>query len=202
FNQPAFTKARAGYRGCRPRYHTAKDDLENIDLRSVQHLGMSTLAVVRDWGNADLRKIPLLPDSVFFVIPGRILSYPVTFVRPLGVLLVIIFTILLLVGFRRARLSLRGVGMGVLLWLASTLVCVALGASAWWTLKSLKLVNSSYSSAYNAGTYAIAFVVLTIASTTALHSLCRRTVEAEDLAVGGLFWYLILTVVTSWYVPG
>src|SRR5262249_23708860 len=92
--------------------------------------------------------------------------------------------------------------IGVLLWLASTLVCVALGASAWWTLKSLKLVNSSYSSAYNAGTYAIAFVVLTIASTTALHTLCRRTVEAEDLAVGGLFWDLFLRVVTSWYVPG
>jgi hypothetical protein len=77
FDPTKIAIAQASYSGCQPRYHTAKDDLENLDIRSVQHLGIYTLAVVRDWGNLNLKGIPAVPDSVFFVIPGRILSYPV-----------------------------------------------------------------------------------------------------------------------------
>ncbi|HEY6385773.1 MAG TPA: M28 family peptidase, partial [Candidatus Acidoferrum sp.] len=77
FDPTKIAIAQANYSGCQPRYHTAKDNLENLDLRSMQHLGIYTLAVARDLGNLNLREIPAVPDSVFFVIPGRILSYPV-----------------------------------------------------------------------------------------------------------------------------
>ncbi len=202
FNQAGLTKARAGYSGCRPRYHTAKDDLENIDLRSVQHLGIYTLAVVRDWGNLDLKQIPAVPDSVFFVIPGRIVSYPVTFVRPISVLLAIVFAIVLMFGFRRARLRLSGLAIGILLWLAATLLCAALVAALWSSLKFLDLVNSSYSSTYNAELYAVGLLALTIATTSALYRLCRRRINGDDLTMGGLFWYLMLAALTGWFAPG
>ena len=202
FDRKKLTIADVSYGGCQFRYHTAKDDLENIDLRSVQHLGTYTLAVVRDWGNSNLREIPTLPDSAYFVIPGRIVSYPLALVRPLAVLLVILFAIVLVLGFRHTRINLRGLGIGILLWLGSILLCAALTALLWWTLKTLELVNFSYSSAYNARTYALAFVSLTIAAGLALYGLSRRKVSAENLALGGLFWYLVLTVLSSWSAPG
>jgi Zn-dependent M28 family amino/carboxypeptidase len=202
FDRTKVPIAGASYGGCTPRYHTTKDDLENIDLRSMQHLGIYTLAVVRDWGNSNLRDIPAAPESVFFSIPGRILSYPVALVRPITFLLVMIFAFVLLLAFRRARLSFRGLGIGILLWLVSTLLCATLATLLWWTLKSLDLVNPSYSSAYNAETYAIAFVALTIAIGSALHGLCRRKINGDNLAMGGLFWYLVLAVLSGWFAPG
>jgi hypothetical protein len=202
FDRKKLTIADVSYGGCQFRYHTAKDDVENIDLRSVQHLGIYTLAVARDWGNSNLRGIPALPDSVFFVIPGRIVSYPVTIVRPLTVLLVILFAIVLVLGFRGTRINLRGLGTGILLWLGSTLLCVALAALLWWTLKTLELVNFSYSSAYNARTYALAFVTLTIAAGLAAYGFSRRRIGTENLAMGGLFWYLVLSVLSGWFMPG
>lgn len=202
FDRKKLTIADVSYGGCQFRYHTAKDDLENIDLRSVQHLGAYTLAVVRDWGNSNLREISTLPDSAYFVIPGRIVSYPLALVRPLTVLLGILFAIVLVLGFRHTRVNLRGLGAGIFLWLGSTLLCAALTALLWWTLKTLKLVNFSYSSAYNARTYAFAFASLAIAAGLALYGLSRRKMSAENLAMGGLFWYLVLAVLSSQFAPG
>jgi hypothetical protein len=202
FDRKKLTVADVSYGGCQFRYHTAKDDVENIDLRSVQHLGIYTLAVARDWGNSNLNEIPTLPDSVFFVIPGRIISYPVALVRPLTALLVILFIIVLMLGLRRWRLSLRPLTFGILLWLGSTLLCAALSALLWWALKTLGFVNFSYSSAYNARTYALAFVALTIAAGFAVHGFSRRRIGVENLALGGLFWFLVLALLSGWVMPG
>ena len=203
FDRKKLTIADVSYGDCQFRYHTAKDDVENIDLRSVQHLGIYTLAAARDWGNSNLREIPTAPpDSAYFVIPGRIVSYPLAVVRPLTVLLVILFPIVLALGFRRTRINFAGLGMGILLWLGSTLLCAALAALLWWTLKKLELVNFSYSSAYNARTYALAFVALTIAAGLAVYGFSRRRLGTEHLAMSGLFWYLVLAVLSGWFMPG
>jgi hypothetical protein len=202
FDQTKIVIAQANYSSCQPRYHTAKDDLENLDLRSVQHLGIYTLAVVRDWGSLNLKEIPAVPDSVFFVIPGRILSYPVALVMPMTLFLFIIFVMVLVLGFQRANLSLRGLGMGVFLWPLSALLCAALAGLLWWTLKSLHLVNHSYSSAYNAETYAWAFLALTVATGSALYVASKRKINADNLAASGLFWCLVLAVLSGWFAPG
>jgi hypothetical protein len=202
FDSTKIVISQANYSGCQPRYHTAKDDLENLDLRSVQHLGIYTLAVVRDWGNSNLKEIPAVPDSVFFVIPGRILSYPVALVRPITLFLFIFFMLVLLLGLKRANLSLRGLGMGILFWAVSAFLCAVLAASFWWILKSLHVVNFSYSSAYNAETYALAFLALTVATGSALYLVFRRNINGDNLAMGGLFWCLALAVLSGWFAPG
>jgi hypothetical protein len=202
FDPAKVTIAKASYGGCYYRYHTAKDDLETIDLRSVQHLGIYTLAVVREWCNSNLKETTPLPDSVFFSILGGIVSYPVATARPIGILLVLAYVIVVLFGFKRAKLSLHGFGLGILLWAITGCACSGLAALAWWTLKALHLVNFSYSSAYNAENYGEAFIVLSLAAASALYLLFRRKTNAADSAMGGLFWCLILAVLSSWFAPG
>jgi Peptidase family M28 len=203
FDRKKLTIADVSYGGCQFRYHTAKDDVENIDLRSVQHLGIYTLAVARDWGSANLGETPAPLDSLFFVIPGRIVSYPAALVRPLTAFLVILFVIVLVLGLRRRQLRLRAaLALASLLWLGSTLLCASVAALLWWALKRLGLVNFSYSSAYNARTYALAFVALTIAEGLAVFGFSRRRIDAENLAIAGLFWYLILAALSGWLTPG
>ena len=202
FDSSKLRIAGSGYSGCRPRYHTAKDDIENIDLRSVQHLGVYALAVVRDWGNLNLSQIPAVHSSVFFVVPGRILSYPVALVRLVTLLVIMFFLIVLIVGFKRAKLSLRGLGIGILLWSASALLCAALTPLLWWALKLLHLVNYSYSSAYNAETYTLGFLALTIATTLVSYVFFGKKTNADNLAMGGLFWGLVLAILSGWFAPG
>lgn len=203
FDRKKLMIADVSYGGCQFRYHTAKDDVENIDLRSVQHLGLYTLAAVRDWGSSNVREIPTaLPTSVYFVIPGRIVSCPLALVRPLTFLLVILFAVVLVSGLRCTRMNLPNLGIGILLWLGSTLLCAALAALLWWALKTLALVNFSYSSSYNARTYALAFGILTIAAGLAVYNFSRRRIGTDNLAMSGLFWYLILAAISGWFTPG
>jgi len=45
-----------GFEGCHTFYHTRQDSLENVNLRSLQHLGTVALALSRGFGNLDLRE--------------------------------------------------------------------------------------------------------------------------------------------------
>jgi hypothetical protein len=194
--------AKASYGGCYYRYHTAKDDLENVDLRSVQHLGIYTLAVSREWGNSDLRENRTVPDSVFFNLLVSIISYPVAITRPICLLLLVAYSVVVLVGLKQTRLDLRGFGLGILLWAVVGCACVALVAVAWSTLKAFRLVNYSYSSAYNAEIYGEGFVVLSIAVVSRFYLMFRRKTDPANLAIGGLFWCLVIAIHSSWFAPG
>jgi hypothetical protein len=192
----------ASYSGCRYRYHTAMDTVENTSLRSIQHLGIYTLAVARDLGNVDLAHPPAKDESVYFVLLGKIANYPVAWTRPLALLAGLLFAATLWLGRRRKQLTLRATGVGALLWLVSGLLVLALTEGLWWGLESLHLVNHSYASAYNAETYALAFVALAIATTAALYSLVRKKIDANSLAMGALLLCLLLAIATAWSAPG
>jgi hypothetical protein len=192
----------ASYSGCRYRYHTATDTVENTDLRSIQHLGFYTLAVARDLGNMNLAHLPAKRESVYFSDLGKIAYYPVAWVRPLTLTAVLLFAAVLWLGHRRKGLTLRTTGVGALLWFVSGLLALALTEGFWWGLELLHLVNHSYASAYNAETYAFAFLALAIATTCALYALLRRKIDADSLAMGGLLLCLLFAIATGWRAPG
>src|SRR3984893_5436360 len=192
----------ASYSGCRYRYHAATDTVENTDLRSIQHLGFYTLAVTRDLGNMNLAHLPAKRESVYFSDLGKIAYYPAAWVRPLALIAVLLFSAVLWLGHRQNRLTLRTTGLGALLWFGSGLLVLSLTEGFWWGLELLHLVNHSYASAYNAETYALAFVALGIATTSALYVLLRRKIDADSLATGGLLSCLLLAIATGWSAPG
>jgi hypothetical protein len=202
FDSSRVAIAGAGYSGCRYRYHTANDTVENTDLRSIQHLGVYTLAVARDLGNVDLTHHPTKPESVYFVVFGKILYYPVAWIRPLTVIAGLVFAAILWLGLSRKRLSLGGIGAGALLWVSSGLLAAGLAEVLWGVLETLHLVNHSYASAYNAGTYGVAFLALAIAVTSVLYALVRKKIDPGDLEMGGLFVGLLLLALMGWFAPG
>jgi hypothetical protein len=202
FNPEKVVIARSGYSGCYYRYHTAKDNVGSIDPRSVQHLGLYTLTVAREWGNANLGEIRVFPPSVFFVVLGQIISYPAALARAMSVLLLVFYSFVVLLGLKLSRLSVGGLAFVVLLWILWVFTCAGLTVGIWWALKTLHLVNFSYSSAYNAGIYATAFVILAAAGGSALYGWSRGKTNADNLMAGGLFWCLILSMLSSWFAPG
>jgi hypothetical protein len=191
-----------GYSGCRTAYHTRMDNLQNLDPRSIQDEGNYTLAVARDLANLDLKRTPPEQRLVYFIFFGRLIIYPMAWVLPLMIITLALFVGVLLLAFRRGHLSGRGLGLSLLLW--PTAAAAASGAVAflWWVLQALHLVSSSFESAYNAPTYALGFVALTIAATSSLYVTIRRKAGALDLAMSAFLLCMALLVLTYFFAPG
>jgi hypothetical protein len=185
-----------GITGCPTTYHTIKDDLESLDVRSVQDLGNSTLALARHFGNLDLKHAPE-GKVVYFTFFGRLLFYPVTWVLPLISLILVVLAGLLLLGIRRGRLTARRLGFSFLFWLAALLVSSGIVALLWTGLEALHLVNNSFLSAYNAAPYGVGIVVLTMAIATALVVWFRAKVDSLNLTSGAFLLCIVPMVLAG-----
>jgi hypothetical protein len=191
-----------GYSGCQTAYHTRMDNLQNLDPRSIQDEGNYALAVARDLANLDLKRTRVEHRLVYFVFFGRLIIYPMTRVLPLTIITLALFVGVLLLAFKRGRLSGRGLGLSLLLWPAAAATAGGVVAFLWWGLQALHLVNSSFESAYNAQIYALGFLALTSAATSSLYVTFRRKASATELITGAFLLCVALLVLTYFFAPG
>jgi hypothetical protein len=187
-------------------YHTAADNLQTIDPRSVQHFGDYFLALTRHFGDTSLKDLKA-PNEVFFtVLPGLTAHYPEAWAIPLAVVLALVFLGLGILGFGRGRLS---VGKLMLSAVASLLVLIGalVATTLLWVL--VEKLNPGYDDVlamgfitYNGWAYLIAFAAFTVALTTAIYLLLSGWLGMPNLAVGAAFWWLAVLVLTALYAQG
>ena len=131
------------------------------------------------------------------------MHYPEAWAIPLMLLAILLFIGVAVLGFRSRHLTWRGIGSSHLLWLGSKFVAIVLAHFAWLLLRSTSLANLlPYRMAYNGDLYAYGFIALTVAILCALYGALGRRTRTGDLAVGGLLWWVILTVLTSLFLKG
>lgn len=185
-------------------YHTQLDSVSELDERSLQHHGYYALALTRHFGNLDLRAVKA-PDDVYFdLLSTKLIYYPVSWARWLSALIVILFIALIVFGWRRGRLSLGGVALGVLA------LALSAGAAGGLTTLIWRMVYKfDYSSdavlqgaIYHRNIYLLSFIALTLALTAAVYVLFSKKIKVENLTVGALLWGMILMIVTCVYLPG
>ena len=187
-----------------PHYHARSDSVEAIDERSLQHHGSNALAVARHFGDLDLRAASQA-DAVYFDVLGLFLvHYPAAWALPLAALGALAFVCVSAVGLRRRRLTLKGIGLGALALLLSG--GCAYGV-VWLVWRALRAFYAGYSSIpqwlrYGGELYLISFVALTLAATSALYILFRRRANAESLTAGALVWWVALSLLSCFYLPG
>lgn len=185
-------------------YHTELDSFSLIDERSVQHQGSYALALTRHFGDLSLTVMPET-NAVYFDIFGAFLvHYSYVWILPLTTLVLLMFAALLFVGVRRGRLSVKGLVLGFASVLSSLLVSVAAGTLVWRLIGKLTTVSGIRppGETYHAGLFFMGFVALTVAISASLFVLFRKKAGVENLAAGGLIWWGILLVITSFYLPG
>ena len=142
-------------------YHTARDNLQTIDPRSVQHEGSYALSLTRHFGDAPFEGLKS-PNEVFFtVLPGVTVHYPETWALPITIVLALAFLGLVVLGIMGRRLSAGKLVLGAL-----TSILVLIGAVAATTLlwMLVEALNPSYKETlvfstvmtYNGSVYLIA----------------------------------------------
>lgn len=189
-----------GAGGCQTGYHTAEDKLGNIDPRTLQDLGNCAVPLTRKFGNADLKDIRQ-DDLIYFPLLGYMVFYSAKWVLPLTVVTLVGLIAVALAGLKRKILTGRGLTLSFLLWAVGVITAGACIALLWWALRSLHKVNSSFTSAYNAQLYAIAFVALAAAMVTGIYAALRERTGAQNFAAGAALFWGALMLVTHVFTP-
>ena len=183
-------------------YHTSQDSISAVNVASLQHQGSYSLALARHLGNLDLGQTKA-NDAIYFDVLGKwMVRYSARWAIPLALLACALFCVLVVVGLRKKKLSVRGMLIGFLGLLAS-LVVASLSTTLLW--KALWLIRSGSTPSPNASQsrlLMLSFVVLACATILAVYAFARRYADVESLATGSLLWWLILTAITAFFLPG
>lgn len=186
-------------------YHTDRDNLARVDLRSMQHHGSHMLSLARHFANIDLVKQPI-QNVVYFTLPGPVmLYYPQSLVLPLAIIGLLLFGVLLWQGLRRHRLTVRGLLLGFAA-LFMSLVLVLLGTFLiFFGLVAIHrgpFVLAEQGATYNSQLYALGFIGFAVMVVALLYRWLSQRTGWENLAVGAWLWWLVLSLLTSLFLPG
>jgi Peptidase family M28 len=186
-------------------YHTQLDNLENVDARTVQHHGSYALALSRYFG-ADVARAKPEGDAIYFDVLGFLLvRYPAWLGWPLTGLVLLLFAVVVRLGFRRKELTASGIAKGALLLFVSFVAAAASVACAWWLVR---LFHPRYSlitqgDSYSHGLYVIGFAALTLATTAAILGTFGKRIGVPNLFVGALLWWAAFMITaTIWVIGG
>jgi hypothetical protein len=192
------------YVGGLTHYHDALDSIARIDEGSLQHQGASVLALTRVLGNEDLAN-PVGGNAVYFSVAGSpLIRYPASWALLFSVVVLALFVAVVVLGFKKDRLSFSGIVRGFFALLLS-MACATILVSIISVL--IILLHSGYRSilqgtTYNRDFYVASFVAFALAVTAAIYVRFRRKASVENLMVGGLLWWVILMLFSSLLLPG
>jgi hypothetical protein len=184
-------------------YHMPSDTLANLNPRSLQHHGVSMLSLARHFGDIPLDNTSAT-NHTYFGILGLIVHYSQALNFPLVILVALVFVAVVVLGLRRQRLSFKGLVGGFFTFLLITIASL-LGVFVLSFIPSLmnaQPINPLNGSTYNWHFFAISYMTLALAITSALYAWFRQRVRLNNLIVGALLWWLLMMVVTAFLLPG
>jgi Peptidase family M28 len=182
-------------------YHTRLDTIENLDPRSVQHLGANLLGIIRHFGNLALPQ-KNEADLVYFNWFGsQLLVYPVWFAWIVALLAPILFVFACVRLSRRLELSLGGMTAGFGSFFVQFLIIIGGTFAPFVAAKFMAgefLEGDTISNRLLlAGVVGIAF---------GLGMLCQRLLRHKlgvaNLAAGQLLAVSLLTLILCWFLVG
>lgn len=184
-------------------YHTPTDTIANLNPRSLQHHGNYMLSLAQRMGNTSLATVQET-NRVYFSLFGLVIHYSESWNLPLMLLTTIAFLAVLGLGFRRRRLTAKGLTAGFFIFLL--VLIVTLGGIFGFSFILLPLgvnpINMRNGATYNWQFFAISYVCLALAITSAIYVAFRKRVLFNNLLVGTWLWWLIVMIATTFVLPG
>ena len=205
FNRAGFDGLNFAYIDGSTKYHTMQDSYANVDERSLQHQGSYALALTRRFGNLDL-PAPKQSNAVYFNAFGTFFfHYPGAWILPLTGIVLILFIAVIFYGFKKRRLTISGLALGILAFALSLSAVYGVVSFAWWLIYRFGGAQEWLlwgNNAYDANSYLLSFVALSVAVTAVIYLLFSRRVDTINLSLGALLWWVVLMIVTAFYLPG
>ena len=187
-----------------PVYHTMNDSVASLDPATLQHQGATMVALARHFGNLPLAGTLQRDNLVYYNLFGhQVIRYPAWFGILLALLTAGAAITLIVVGLGRKQLTGRGILVGALVFLPLVLIATAIAGAFWYLLRLVDprlqvfLIGVSYDREF----YTLAFALLSAGIMVAGYRLLRRH-RAADLGIGALLWWVLLALLTAFWLPG
>src|SRR6185369_4111009 len=116
-------------------YHSPRDSFDNVDQGSLQHQGSYALALARQFGNISLGDNRSGNAIYFNTFGSSLIRYPASWAIPLMILLLAALICLIALGFKRQRLTVRGILLGVVAFLLSAVMAIVAVTFVWWLIR-------------------------------------------------------------------
>ncbi|MCK0155870.1 M28 family peptidase [Cellulophaga sp. F20128] len=185
-------------------YHTERDNYERLDRETLAHQGSYLMPLLDHFSNTDLSNLRSKEDYIYFTVPlFKTVFYPYAWIWPMVVLAVLLFLLLLFIGFKKKVLSTREIFKGFLPCLFSLLVSGMVGYYAWPFLNGLypQYRDILHGFPYNGYTYILAFTMLSMAICFYMYHRFR-SIKTPNLLVAPLVVWLLISVVAAVYLKG
>ncbi|WP_151737532.1 M28 family peptidase [Paenibacillus tengchongensis] len=202
-NEKQFSGMNFAFGGNWPAYHTVMDNVENVNLATLQHHGENALKLVEQLGNADLTNTKA-PDASYFNMFGLLVHYPQSWVVPIAAMVALLFVAVLLFGLGKSCLSMKKISIGLLVQLLVIIVTLVVVFGLWKAVEALWAGNM-YAPAggmYDQILYEIAFVTLTLAITVLLMNHFQKRLGLLNMLGSGLLLWTLLMLTASVFFPG
>ena len=186
-------------------YHTANDNINNLDTYSLAHQGSYLLPLLHHFADADLTKLKSNTDNVYFNFPiVKMVSYPFSWIWPMIILAFFLFLGLIVYGFRKRRLSGKSIALGFVPFLASLIISGIVGFFGW---KLLLVIYPQYTEiqqgfTYNGHWYIAFFVSLSLAISFAAYKKFINKRNEASIYVVPLFFWILLNIALAVFLGG
>lgn len=185
-------------------YHTVRDNYERLDRNTLAHQGSYLMPLLHHFANTDLTNLKSLSDLVYFNIPFfRLVSYPFEWVMPMLVLAAMLFTILLVHGFRKKALSLMEILKGFVPMFIVLIINGVIGHFGWTALKWIypQYQDILHGFTYNGYSYIAAFVLISVAVCFGTYRKFK-SISTSDILVAPLLIWISICAGVAFYLPG
>jgi len=177
-------------------YHTAQDNYENLDPKTLAHQGSYLFPLLNYFSNADLTDFNSTDNKVYFNVPFQFVSYPFSWIAPMLILAFVLFMLFVFVGLGKRALHLDEIIKGFAP-LFGSLVTAGLVTYIGW--KMLLSIYPQYNDilhgfTYNGHDYIYAFVSLTLAICFLFYQNNGKRNPEMDQMVAPLFVWLLINL--------
>jgi hypothetical protein len=185
-------------------YHTAKDNSQNLDRKSLAHQGTYLFPLLNYFSNADLTNLNSTEDKIYFNVPFGFVSYPFSWIFPMIFIGFGLLFFFLFIGMGKHVLRIDEVIKGFIP-LFGSLITAGLVTYIGW-----KLVLNFYPQyqdilhkfTYNGHDYIFAFVSLTLAICFLFYLKKGKYNPEMNQTVAPLFVWLLLNIGIALKLPG
>lgn len=185
-------------------YHTALDVPERLDNNTLSHQASYLMPLLTHFSNTDLNSLTAEENYVYFNTPLGMHSYPFSWIKPLVLIAVVLFIVILFYGKRQKKLRLKEIGKGFLAFIIVLVVNALLGVFGWKTILNMyphyNEILQGFT--YNGHWYILFFVLLSLTIIFFVYKKVYEGNNTKELMVAPLFFWLLINTVIAFELEG
>lgn len=185
-------------------YHTSQDNLQSVELNTLQHQGSYVTAMLQYFSNSDLARLNSNEDFIYFNTPIGFFTYSFTLIYPLLIISFACFIVFIIIGIAKRILEPKQIFKGFIPILLSVLISGFVGFLGW---NLLKLLYPDYNEmlhgfTYNGHAYIWAFSFIALAISFISYKSILSEKQIFNFTIAPIFLWFVINLLLAIYLPG